>query len=183
MADIRNFIGFAANETLIKEYDGFRMYFPVKAKISLAVTSKRLIAYSTGRSFFDIRSESLYQQANLADIRGVAIVQSARAQMGLVATGIVVMLVGIIAASFGFLAKTVLPLMGGIGCCIAGLIILLLGLFWKKHLFRFEVWGNAWTLSLGEFETMKPDIVGGPELLKVVEEIGALIIEIQEGTL
>ncbi|HNX18360.1 MAG TPA: hypothetical protein PKM50_08570 [Methanoregula sp.] len=183
MADIRNFIGFAANETLIKEYDGFRMFFPVKAKVSLAVTSKRLITYSMGRSFFDIRSESLYQQATLADIKGVAVVQSARARIGLVAAGIVVMFVGILAAVFGFFIKTLTPLVGGIGCCIAGIILLVLGIFLKKHLFRFEVWGDAWTLSLGEFETMKPDITGGPELLKVVEELGALIIEIQEGTL
>lgn len=65
MADIRNFIGFAQNETLIKEYDGLRMYYPVRAKIGLAATSKRFIAYSTVKSFFDIRTESLYQQVNI----------------------------------------------------------------------------------------------------------------------
>jgi hypothetical protein len=182
MPDIRNFIGFAANETLIKEYDGFRMYFPVKAKVSIAVTSKRLIAYSSVRSFFDVRSESLYQQASLADIKGVAVVKSMRSRLSLIAFGIVILIVGILAAVLGISGNTPL-LLGGIACSIAGVILLLVGIFLKKHLFRFEVWGNAWSLSLGEFENIRPVITSGPDLLKIVEELGALIIEIQEGTL
>ena len=78
MTDIRNFIGFAQNENLVKEYDSLRMYYPVRAKIGIAVTSKRLIAYSSVRNFFDVKTESLYQQVSIADIRGVGIVQSGR---------------------------------------------------------------------------------------------------------
>src|SRR5271157_797112 len=150
MADIRNFVGFAQNETLIKEYDGLRMYYPVRAKIGLAATSKRFIAYSTVRGFFDGRTESLYQQVNIADIRGIGVVQSRRYRPAAIALGV---------------------------------ILLLAGFLWRKNLFRFEIWGNAWVLSLGEFETIRPAIIAGPDLLKVVEELGALIIEIQEGTL
>jgi hypothetical protein len=182
MADIRNFIGFAQNETLIKEYDGFRMYFPVKAKVSLAVTSKRLIAYSSVRSFFDVRTESLYQQVSLADIRGIGVVQSVRSRLGLIAFGIVVLLAGALTTVIGFSGNT-LVMMGGIACSILGVILLLAGILWKKRLFRFEVWGTAWVLTIGEFETVRPVINSGPDLLKVVEELGALLIEIQEGTL
>jgi len=181
MADIRNFIGFAQNETLIKEYDGFRLYFPVKAKVSLAVTSKRLVAYSSVKSFFDPKTESLFQQVNLADIRGVGVVQSMRFRIGLIAFGIVVLLAGL-STAIGLKGNT-LPEYGGIACSVLGVILLIAGIFWKKHLSRFEVWGNAWVLSIGEFDNVRPVITGGPDLLKVVEELGALIIEIQEGTL
>ena len=182
MADIRNFIGFAQNETLIKEYDGLRMYYPVRAKIGLAVTSKRLIAYSSVRSFFDAKTESLYQQVCLADIRGTGVVQSMRSRAGLMVLGIVVLLAGTLTAVIGFSGNTLFEF-AGIGCGILGVVLILAGIFWKKHLLRFEVWGTAWTLSIGEFENVRPSIAAGPDLLKVVEELGALIIEIQEGTL
>ncbi|MGD0534938.1 MAG: hypothetical protein ABR999_05790 [Methanoregula sp.] len=182
MADIRNFIGFAQNETLIKEYDGFRMYFPVKAKVSLAVTSKRLISYSSVRGFFDVKTESLYQQVSLADIKGVGVVHSTRSRVGLIAFAIVILLAGILTTVIGLTGNRLLEF-GGIACSILGVILLLAGIFWKKHLFRFEVWGTAWVLSIGEFENIRPVTTGGPDLLKVVEELGALLIEIQEGTL
>ncbi|MGB8219459.1 MAG: hypothetical protein WCE46_03645 [Methanoregula sp.] len=182
MADIRNFIGFAQNETLIKEYDGFRMYFPVKAKVSLAVTSKRLIAYSSVRNFFDGKTESLFQQVSLTDIRGVGVVQSARSRIGLIALGIVILLAGILTTVIGLSGNTLFE-MGGIACSILGIILLVTGIFWKKHLFRFEVWGTAWVLPVGEFENIRPTLTVGPDLTKVVEELGALLIEIQEGTL
>ena len=182
MADIRNFIGFAQNESLIKEYDGFRMYFPVRAKVSIAVTSKRLIAYSSVRSFFDAKTESLYQQVSLTDIKGVAVVQSIRSRVGLIALGIVVLLAGSLTAAIGLLGNHLL-MYAGIACCIPVIILLIAGIFWKKQLSRFEVWGTAWMLSLGEFENTRPVITAGPDLLKVVEELGALLIEIQEGTL
>jgi hypothetical protein len=183
MADIRNFIGFAQNETLIKEYDGLRMYYPVRAKIGLAATSKRFIAYSTVRSFFDGRSESLYQQVNIADIKGIGVVQSKRYRPAPVALGILLLLAGILVTAVGLTGGNMLFEAGGIACIIAGIILLLSGFLWKKNLFRFEIWGNAWILSLGEFENIRPSIIAGPDLLKVIEELGALIIEIQDGTL
>jgi hypothetical protein len=182
MADIRNFIGFAQAETLIKEYDGLRMYYPVRAKIGLAVTSKRLIAYSSVRSFFDARTESLYQQVSLADVRGAGVVQSMRPRAGLMALGVIVLLAGCLTTVIGLLGNTLFEF-AGIGCSILGVVLILAGIFWKKHLLRFEVWGSGWTLSIGEFENVRPTITAGPDLLKVVEELGALIIEIQDGTL
>ena len=183
MADIRNFVGFAQNETLIKEYDGLRMYYPVKAKIGLAATNKRFIAYSTVRGFFDGRTESLYQQVNIADIRGIGVVQSRRYRPAAIALGILLLLAGVLVAFVGLTGGKMLFEAGGIACIIAGIILLLAGFLWRKNLFRFEIWGNAWVLTLGEFETIRPAIIAGPDLLKVVEELGALIIEIQDGTL
>ncbi len=182
MADIRNFIGFAQNETLIKEYDSFRMYFPVKAKVSLAVTSKRLITYSSVRNFFDGKTESLYQQVSLADIKGVGVVQSVRSRISLIVFGVVILLLGGLVAAIGFSGNTLFE-MGGIACSILGVILILAGIFWKKHLFRFEVWGTAWVLPIGEFENIRPALTVGPDLKKAVEELGALLIEIQDGTL
>ncbi|MGA9087380.1 MAG: hypothetical protein ACLQMU_06640 [Methanoregula sp.] len=182
MTDIRNFIGFAQNENLVKEYDSLRMYYPVRAKIGIAVTSKRLIAYSSVRNFFDVKTESLYQQVSIADIRGVGIVQSGRYRPGLIAFGIVILLAGILTAFLGLGGNTPL-LLGGITCSVLGVILIPAGIFWKKRLFRFEIWGNTWILSIGEFDNARPVITAGPNLLKVVEELGALIIEIQEGTL
>ena len=182
MADIRNFIGFAQNENLIKEYDSLRMYYPVRAKIGLAVTSKRLIAYSSVRNFFDVKTESLYQQVNIADIKGVGLVQSRRYRPGLVAFGIVILLAGILTTVIG-LGGNKLFEVGGIACSILGVILILTAILWKKHQFRFEIWGNAWVLSVGEFENARSVITACPGLLKVVEELGALIIEIREGTL
>ncbi|MFZ0004907.1 MAG: hypothetical protein WCC86_01345 [Methanoregula sp.] len=182
MADIRNFIGFAQNETLIKEYDGLRMYYPVRAKIGLAATSKRFIAYSTVKSFFDIRTESLYQQVNISDIRGIGVVQSKRYRTIPFVLGFILMLAGILLAVFG-LAGNIFLEAAGVACVVAGIILILIGFLWKKNLFRFEIWGNAWILSLGEFDTIRPKTIAGPDLLKVVEELGAIIIEIQEGTL
>ena len=183
MTDIRNFIGFAQNETLIKEYDGLRMYFPVRAKIGIAVTNKRLIAYSTVRSFFNPRSESIYQHAAIADIKGVGVVQSARSRPAAVVLGVFLLLAGALATVIGLTGGSLPALGGGVACVILGIILVIAGLLWKKNLFRFEVWGNAWTLCIGEFDTIRPSVVSGPELLKVVEELGALIVEIQEGTL
>jgi hypothetical protein len=183
MADIRNFVGFAQSETLIKEYDGLRMYYPVRAKIGVAATSKRFIVYSTVRSFFDARSESLYQQVNIADIMGIGVVQSKRYRPAPVALGILLLIAGLLIAVVGLMAEKMIFEAGGIACVVTGLILIMAGFLWKKNLFRFEVWGNAWTLSLGEFETIRPSITAGPDLLKVVEELGALIIEIQDGTL
>jgi hypothetical protein len=183
MADIRNFVGFARNETLIKEYDGLRMYYPVMAKIGVAATSKRFIVYSTVRNFFDGRSESLYQQVNIADITGIGVVQSKRYRPAPVALGILLLLAGLLVAVVGLMGGNKIFEAGGIACVIAGLILIIAGFLWRKNLFRFEVWGNAWTLSIGEFENIRPSIIAGPDLLKVVEELGALIIEIQDGTL
>jgi len=183
MTDIRNYIGFAQNETLIKEYDGLRMYFPVRAKIGIAVTNKRLIAYSTVRSFFNPRSESIYQHAAIADIKGMGVVQSARYRPPVVGLGIILLALGALVSVVGLIGGTLPALAGGVACVIAGIILALTGFLWKKNLFRFEVWGNAWTLCIGEFDTIRPSVVPGPDLLKVVEELGALVIEIQEGTL
>ena len=183
MTDIRNYIGFAQNETLIKEYDGLRMYFPVRAKIGIAVTNKRLIAYSTVRSFFSPRSESIYQHAAIADIKGMGVVQSARYRLPAVVPGIILLVLGALVSVFGLTGGSLPALVGGVACVIAGIILALAGFLWKKNLFRFEVWGNAWTLCIGEFDTNRPSVVPGPDLLKVVEELGALVIEIQEGTL
>ncbi len=182
MADIRNFIGFAQNETLIKEYDGLRMYYPVRAKIGLAATSKRFIAYSTIKSFFDPKKESLYQQVNIADIKGIGVVQSTRFRVVPVIFGIALTLAGILITVIG-LAKNTLFEVAGTACLIAGIILIIAGVLWKKNLLRFEIRGNTWVLSIGEFENIRPAIVAGPDLLKVVEELGAIIIEIQEGTL
>ena len=181
MADIRNFIGFAQNETLIKEYDSLRMYYPVRAKIGLAVTSKRLIAYSSVRNFFDVKTESLYQQVSIADIKGVGLVQSRRYRPGLVACGIVILLAGILTTVIGLGGKALFEV-GGIACSILGVILILTGILWKKHQFRLDR-GNAWVFSIGEFENARSVITAGPGLLKVVEELGALLIAIQEGTL
>jgi len=182
MPDIRNFIGFAQNETLIKEYDGLRMYYPVRAKTGLAATNKRFIAYSTVKSFFDLRTESLYQQVNISDIKGMGVVQSKRYRPTPVALGIILMLAGIPLAVMG-LSGNMLFEAFGIACVVAGIVLILAGFLWKKNLFRFEIWGNAWILSLGEFDNIRPNTFAGPDLLKVVEELGAIIIEIQEGTL
>ena len=183
MTDIRNYIGFAQNETLIKEYDCLRMYFPVRAKIGIAVTNKRLIAYSTVRNFFGPRSESIYQHAAIADIKGMGIVQSARYRPAVVALGIVLLLAGALVSVIGLTGGSLIPLAGGAACAIAGIVLVIAGLLGKKNLFRFEVWGNAWTLCIGEFDTIRPAVGAGPDLLKVVEELGALVTEIQEGTL
>ena len=183
MTDIRNYIGFAQNETLIKEYDGLRMYFPVRAKIGIAVTTKRLIAYSTVRNFFNPQSESIYQHAAIAGIRGMGVVQSARYRPVAVVLGIVLLLAGMPGCVIGFTGGNLAALGGGAACIIAGIILVITGFLWKKNLFRFEVWGNAWTLCIGEFGTIRPAVVPGPDLLKVVEELGALVTEIQEGTL
>ncbi|MFA5331439.1 MAG: hypothetical protein WC342_03590 [Methanoregula sp.] len=179
MADIRNVVGFSQSESLVKEYDGFRMYYPVRAKVSLAVTTKRLIVYSSVKDFFTTKQESLFQQINIDDIRGVGVVQSIRYRMNLVAMGIVILLAGILAAVIG-LSGTKMILFAGIGCAVLGIIVALLGVLMPARLFRFEVWGNAAVLSLGEFNNVTPTIAAGPDLLKVVEELGALIIEIQD---
>ncbi|HVP96418.1 hypothetical protein [Methanoregula sp.] len=183
MADIRNFVGFAQNETLVKEYDGLRMYYPVRAKIGIAATSKRLIVYSNVRSFFDPRAESLYQQVNLADIKGIGVVQSRRYRPAPVALGALLLIAGILVAAIGLIGGNLIFEAAGIGCVITGIILILAGVLWRQNLFRFEIWGTAWTLSVGEFENVRPFVIPGPDLLKVVEELGALVIEIQEGTL
>lgn len=183
MADIRNFVGFAQTETLVKEYDGLRMYSPVRAKIGIAVTTKRLIAYSNTKNFFDQqRSESFYQQVNIEEIKGIGIVQSSRYRPGVLAGGIVVLLIGIVAAVIGLSGNTLL-LFGGIAGAVLGIVLAITGALWKKPVFRFEIQGNTGSHSLGEFENIQPSVVAGPDLLKVVEELGALIIEVQEGTL
>jgi len=181
MPDIRNFVGFAQNETLIKEYDGLRMYYPVRAKIGLAATNKRFIAYSTGRSFFDAKSESLFQQVNIMDITGIGVVQSKRYRPGLAALGIILLLAGAILTFIGLSGTTLFEIIG-IVCIIGGIILAIAGFLWSKTLFRFEIWGNAWLITIGEFENVKPDMFGGPDLLKAIEELGAIIIELQEGT-
>jgi hypothetical protein len=109
-------------------------------------------------------------------------VQSRRYRPGLVACGIVILLAGILTTVIGLGGKALFEV-GGIACSILGVILILTGIFWKKHQFRFEIWGNAWVLSVGEFENARSVITAGPGLLKVVEELGALLIEIQEGTL
>jgi hypothetical protein len=182
MPDIRNFVGFAQTETLVKEYDGLRMYSPVRAKIGIAVTTKRLIAYSNVRSFFDQRSESLYQQVSIAEIKGIGVVQSSRYRPGLMAGGIVLLIIGIALAVIGLSGKSIL-LFGGIGVVVLGIALAVTGALWKKPVFRFEIWGNSWVHSLGEFENTRSSVAAGPDLLKVVEELGALVIEVQEGTL
>lgn len=96
--------------------------------------------------------------------------------------GFILMLAGILLAVFG-LAGNIFLEAAGVACVVAGIILILIGFLWKKNLFRFEIWGNAWILSLGEFDTIRPKTIAGPDLLKVVEELGAIIIEIQEGTL
>lgn len=182
MADIRNFVGFSETETLVKEYDGLRMYSPVRAKIGIAVTTKRLIAYSNTKSFFDQRSESFYQQVNIADIKGIGVVQSSRYRPGVLAGGIVILLIGIVATVVGLSGNTPL-FFGGIAGAVLGIVLAITGTLWKKPVFRFEIRGDSGAYSLGEFGNIQPAVTAGPDLLKVVEELGALIIEVQDGTL
>ena len=132
MADIRNFVGFAQTETLVKEYDGLRMYSPVRAKIGIAVTTKRLIAYSNTKNFFDQqRSESFYQQVNIEEIKGIGIVQSSRYRPGILAGGIVVLLIGIVAAVIGLSGNTLL-FFGGIAGVVLGIVLAITGALWKN---------------------------------------------------
>ena len=182
MADVRNYVGFSQNENLVKEYDGLRMYSPVRGKVGIAVTNKRLIAYSSVRNFFDARTESLYQQVGIGEIKGIGVVQTFRPRPVLMALGVVLVIAGALLAVFG-LTGTRLFLFAGIGCVILGIILAIAGALWKKRLLRIEIWGAAWAVSVGEFENIRAEIMPGPDLLKIVEEIGALIIEIQEGTL
>jgi hypothetical protein len=182
MADVRNYIGFSQNENLIKEYDGLRMFSPVRGKVGIAVTSKRLIVYSSVRNFFEAKTESLYQQVAIGEIKGAGAVNTFRPRPVLIVPGVILVIVGILLAVMG-ISGTKMLLYAGIGCAILGIVLAIVGALWKKRLLRIEIWGNAWSVSLGEFETIRADLSPGPDLLKAVEELGALIIEIQEGTL
>ena len=108
--------------------------------------------------------------------------RSVRSRISLIVFGVVILLLGGLVTAIGFSGNTLFE-MGGIACSILGVILILAGIFWKKHLFRFEVWGTAWVLPIGEFENIRPALTVGPDLKKVVEELGALLIEIQDGTL
>jgi hypothetical protein len=188
MADIQNFIGFARDERLIKEYSGFRMYSPVKAKINLSVTSKRLIVYSSVKNFFVQEQASLFQQIAISEIKGLEILQGVRYNFTLLAGSAIALVAGIAAALAGSLVSS-LPAIGssmpliGIALCILGVIGIIFFAIRPKKLFWFIIRGPAIDLSVGEFAGVAPVIGSGPDLQGIVEELGALIIQIQEGTI
>jgi len=187
MADIQNFVGFAENERLIKEYSGFRMYSPVKAKINLSVTNKRLIVYSSVKNFFVQDQPSLFQQIAISEVRGLEILQAVRYNFLLLGVSAAVLLLGIAALVAGSLLNT-LPAIGsnsslaGILLCVFGVIGIVLFAVRPKNLFRFVIRGQAIDLHVGEFSNANPYIRSGQDLQGLVEELGALIIQVQDGT-
>ncbi|WP_321506818.1 hypothetical protein [uncultured Methanoregula sp.] len=187
MADIQNFVGFAQGERLIKEYFGFKMFSPVKARINLSVTSKRVVVYSSVKNFFVQDQASLFQQIAISEIRGLDIVQGTRYNFILLAGSVVALVAGIAASLAGSLLST-LPVIGssiqmiGILLCIIGVIGIILFAIRPKKIFRFIIRGQAIDLNVGEFAQAKPVMAGGSDFPAMVEELGALIIQIQEGT-
>ncbi|MFA4877779.1 MAG: hypothetical protein WC586_10220 [Methanoregula sp.] len=187
MADIQNFVGFAQGERLIKEYFGFKMYSPVKARVNLSVTSKRVVVYSSVKDFFVQDQASLFQQIAISEIRGLEILQCTRYNFLLLAGAVVALVAGIAASLAGSLLGS-LPVIGssvqvvGILLCILGVVGIILFAVRPKKLFRFIIRGQAIDLNVGEFAEAKPVIGSGPDLPAMVEELGALVIQIQEGT-
>jgi hypothetical protein len=187
MADIQNFVGFAQGERLIKEYFGFKMYSPVQARINLSVTNKRVVVYSSVKNFFVQDQASLFQQIAISEIRGLEILQGKKYNFLLMAGAVAALLAGIIASISGSVLAA-LPVVGssiqviGILLCIIGVCGVVLFALRPKRLFRFIIRGQAIDLNVGEFAEAKPVIGSGPDLQSMVEELGALVIQIQEGT-
>jgi hypothetical protein len=187
MADIQNFIGFAQGERLIKEYSGFKMFSPVKARINLSVTNKRVVVYSSVKNFFVQDQASLFQQIAISEIRGLDILQGTRYNTLQMAGAVVALVAGLAAALAGSALGT-LPVIGG-SIQLVGILLMLIGIVGiivsavrPKKLFRFIIRGVALDLNVGEFTDAKPVISSGPDLQGMVEELGALVIQIQEGT-
>nr|WP_319375129.1 hypothetical protein [uncultured Methanoregula sp.] len=187
MADIQNFIGFAQGERLIKEYSGFKMFSPVKARINLSVTNKRVVVYSSVKNFFVQDQASLFQQIAISEIRGLDILQGTRYNILLLAGSVIALVVGLAAALLGSALGT-LPVIGSsiqvVGILLSGIGIVGIILFAvrPKKLFRFIIRGSGIDLNVGEFSQAHPVISSGPDLQGMVEELGALVIQIQEGT-
>jgi hypothetical protein len=188
MADIQNFVGFAQNERLIKEYSGFRMYSPVKAKINLSVTNKRLIVYSSVKNFFVEDQPSLFQQISISEIRGLEVIQAIRYNYTLLAGSVIALVAGIAASLAGSLVNslpsvgTIIPLLG-IVFCLVGVVGMIFFALRPNRIFRFIARGQAVDLNIGEFTKIAPVISSGPDLQGIVEELGALVIQIQDGTI
>jgi len=181
MADIRNIISFAQDEFLIREYFAFKMFFPVKARINLSVTNKRLIAFSYKQSMLNFEDEALYQQINIEDVRGLEILQVKRYSIGMIiACGIFLFIGGIM-----YSMSATLPIFGlpGILFMFGGIVGISLCLAFPNKVFTFQVKGVTQNLNVGELISLKPVISVGPDLPKIVQELGALIIEIQDGAI
>lgn len=185
MADIQNFIGFAQQERLIKEYAGFRMYSPIKAKINLSVTNKRLIVYSSVSNFFVLDQGSLFQQIAISEIRGLDVIQAVRYNFTLLAGSVIALVAGLGAGLAGSAVSqgSSIPLLMGIVFCILGILGILFFALRPNRIFRFIVRGQAIDLNLGELSKGSPVIRSGSDLQGIVEELGALIIQIQDGTI
>ena len=183
MADIRNIIAFAQNEQLIREFFAFKMYFPVKAKINLSVTNKRLIVYSNTQSMLNFEQEALLQQINIDDIRGLELISSKRYNYSILIFGGILFILGSVLCSLNSnMVFNSLSLFGTI-LNLGGLVTILLCFLFPKKVFMMQIKGVTQNLNVGGLIDIKPVISVGPDIQKIVTELGALIIEIQEGTI
>jgi len=181
MADIRNIVAFSRDEKLIREYFGFKMYYPVKAKISLSVTNKRVIIYSSAKSILNFNQDALYQQINVDDVRGLEILNSKAYNFGAIVACGILLTAGFFSVLIG--QNIVLFTLPGLVCLIGGILGIVFCLVFPKKLFKMQIKGITNNLNVGEFIEIKPVISSGPGLQKIAVELGALIIDIQERTI
>ena len=174
MTDIRNIVSFAKNEELLREYSAFRMFVPIRKKINLSITTHRLIVYSSDKSMLSFQQDALYQEINIHDVRGLEILQSKTYSVNLM------MFFGFLSI-LGFLFQIFKGLENiGIGLILGGIVGIVGCLFFPTRKFKFVVRGLTSNLNVGEFADIKPLISDGPDLNKIVQELGALILEIQK---
>ncbi|MGA9620932.1 hypothetical protein [Methanoregula sp.] len=176
MADIRDVISFSRNEHLVREYYGLKMFYPVKLKINISLTNKRLIVYSAMKTLLNFEENNLYQQINIEDIRGLEIFRSKQYSVSGIIACLFLIFAGFILHNIDF---SIFPFLG-IGCICGGIAGVVFCLLFPKRLFVFQVKGVTQNLNVGEFINIIPILSVGPDLPKLIQELGALIIEIQE---
>lgn len=174
MESIKEIVNLSEGEQVVREYHALEQYGILKKLDGkLALTNKRAIAYSKGKTVLGEREE--INENDLEGIEGTKIISGFGVVWRLLIGGIAAAIVGIIAMASGVLS-------GGILLLIAGIVLAVLSF---GRVFRVEVrscnggTGEPINYPLLEASGFMIAKVRGPDADAVMKGLGAMIRDIR----
>lgn len=179
MAPITDFLKLSKGESVIKDYFVFKARTPQKMEGHIAVTNKRVILYGIETPPPKAENSILINEVNIDKVKGVDVFVSPAT----LKRKTVEMYLGFVYVFFGI----AIPLASGGAAAVAGLLAVL-GIFVIIFSFRKRFWINIKTTGI-EGITITGSKHGGhiggikigPDGVQFAQEIGALILSIQQG--
>jgi len=162
------FITLAEDEHIIKEYEAAKMIAPYKLDVNIALTTKRVVFYGRGNSWFGLGENRLVNEVHINKIIGTNVFNGR-------SFSLIQLIIGALIALAGLSSISNREPGNGIIILIVGIIIIIYSI---KTTFSVEIKAETTTpISVGKERASITKPAKDSELL--VKEIGAMILDIQ----